>query len=214
MSDRLLQDHRPASAAGSTVNTYRHAVKMSQCPCGLGKCAFDYEMCLPFAHYKSSDTGFCLSRALPVPALSQPPRLLFKVTSSSLWPAAIPDWSRLELSWRFKDFHNSFGNGHSSNISSANCVLPKGWKMDMGRWVPRAAHERRNEPSDRMYYLREVVKEKAAENQFTQWLALECTHLLWLTLILFKLDPSRLSKYQRYLESQCSYCATRDKQTL
>lgn len=31
----------------------------------------DYEICLPSASYKSSDTGFCLSRALPVPALSQ-----------------------------------------------------------------------------------------------------------------------------------------------
>lgn len=99
MSDHflgLLQDRRAA------VNKRKHAVKMSQCPGGLGECAFDYEMCLPSAHYKSSDTGFCLSGAWPVPALGQPPRLLFKVTSSSLWRAALSDWSRLELSWRVR----------------------------------------------------------------------------------------------------------------
>lgn len=107
---------------------------MSQCPRRLGKCAFDYEMCLPSAHYKSSDTGFCLSSAVPVPALSQPPWLL---QSSSLWLAALAGWSRLELSWLLGDFHNSFGNGHSSNISPANTGLPKGWEMDMGRWFSK-----------------------------------------------------------------------------
>lgn len=71
----------------------KHAVKMSQCPRRLGKCTFDYEMCLPSAQYKSSDTGFCLFRASPVPVQSQPPWLLFTVTSSSLWPAALPDWA-------------------------------------------------------------------------------------------------------------------------
>ena len=55
--------------------------------------------------------------------------------SSSLWPAALSHWSRLELSWLLEDFHNSFSNGHSSNISSANAGLPKGWKMDMGIWI-------------------------------------------------------------------------------
>lgn len=56
---------------------------MSHCPHRTGKCTFDYEMCLPSAQYKSSDTGVCLSRALLVPAQSQPPWLLFTVTSSS-----------------------------------------------------------------------------------------------------------------------------------
>lgn len=127
---RRLQDHHHTSAAGST-NKCKHAVKMSQCPHRLGKYAFDYEMCLPSTHYKSSDTGFCLSKALPVLALSQLPLLLF--TSSSLWLTALPDWSRLELSWVLDDFHNSLSNGHSSNISFANAGVCKRWEVDMGR---------------------------------------------------------------------------------
>lgn len=96
----LLHDHRSASVAGSTVNKCKHAVKMSQCPCGLGKCAFDYEMCLPSAHYKSSDTGLCLCRALLVPAQSQSPQSLFKVTSSSLCPPSMkPTDTYLVVKW-------------------------------------------------------------------------------------------------------------------
>lgn len=68
----------------------------------------------------------------PELCLFQPPRLLFKVTSSFLWPAAIPHWSRLQLPWCFEDFRNSFGNGHSSNISSANCAL-----LRDGKWTSR-----------------------------------------------------------------------------
>lgn len=37
--------------------------------------------------------------------------------------------------------------------------LPKGQKMDMGRWVLKGAHERPNEPSDTWYYLLEGAKE-------------------------------------------------------
>lgn len=144
-----LQDRRPASAAESTVNKCKHAVKVSQRLRWLGKCAFDYEMCLPSTHYKSSDTGFCLSRALPVPALSQPPWLLSTDTISLA--TAHSDWWTLELSWPLEDFHNSFGNGHSSNISSANAGLPKGWKMNMGRWFSKQLKKKLNEPSDSMY---------------------------------------------------------------
>lgn len=121
----------PCPAVRSTVYKCKHAVKMSQCPRRLGKCTFDYEMCLPSTAYKSSDTGFCLSRALPVPALSQP--LGCYPLSSSPWPAALSDWSRLQLSWLREDFHNSFRNGHSTNISSTNAGLPKGRRTDMGR---------------------------------------------------------------------------------
>ena len=53
-----LQDGCPTPATTSTVNKCKHAVKVSQCLCRMGKCTFDYEMCLPSAAYKSSVTGF------------------------------------------------------------------------------------------------------------------------------------------------------------
>ncbi|KAK9525314.1 hypothetical protein VZT92_016035 [Zoarces viviparus] len=53
------------------------------------------------------------SAALPVPALSQPPRLL---QSSSLWPAALSDLSRLQLS-RKEVFRNSLA------FTGTSCML-------------------------------------------------------------------------------------------
>lgn len=100
---------------------------MSQCRRRLGKCAFDYEMFFypPLTIKVVTQAFVCTELCLFLGRYSQ---------SSSLWPAALSHWSRLELSWLLEDFHNSFSNGHSSNISSANAGLPKGWKMDMGIW--------------------------------------------------------------------------------
>lgn len=58
-----------------------------------------------------------------------------------------------------KGFHNNLGNGHSSNISSANAGLPKGWEKGHGKMVLKAPHESPDEPSDRMFYSGEWWKE-------------------------------------------------------
>lgn len=79
-------------------NKCKHAVKMSQCLHRLVKLTFDYEMCLPCAHYKSSDTGFCLSRAFA--CSSSEPTVLVAVCSHHLSLAGCPirsEWARTFL---------------------------------------------------------------------------------------------------------------------
>lgn len=119
------------------------------------------------------------------------------MTSSSRWPAALPHSSWLELTCRLNDFHNSFSNGHSSNISSANGGLPRRWEMDMGRWVLRCI----SGPMSHLTQRETWQRNKRVKSGYSA-MSLGCADLPWLTAVLSNLGPSVDSSYRTVNE----YC--------
>lgn len=112
----------------------------------------------PLLPIKAVTQAFCLSRALAVPALSQPPWMLFTVIIPL---ASCP--LRLELSWLFEEFHNSFFVMDTPQIFPQQIL---GGRTDVGRWLFfEAVHEMHNEPPDGRY----KAGERWRDNLQTSW---------------------------------------------
>lgn len=156
----------------------------SQCPSRWGNDAFDYEMCLPSAHYKSSDTGFLFVQSFACSS-SEPTAPL--AIQSDLTISLAGCHPRLEQP-------RTFLGGQKALITALVMdtlqIFPQqtvGFLRDGKRtWEDGFSKQVMKGP-------RTVLSEKnVLKNQFTRSSALECTHLVQLTLILLKTDsPTR-----------------------